>query len=371
MLEQLKKKSIIKALPAVIILLIAGAVMIGIEIPSFKSLIKGHLKFESLEPEEINDEIIVDASIDVNFGGFMEEYEENTKTHFRRTTDIYYIIWTGDENSEDYKYMGIKVPASYESVMERMADATADYEYSDPISFSGAVNKMSEQEYQYFTEYFEESGWSREEIEEYTLPYYISVGALIGGAASSVYVVMGIGAVLVIIGLIMLILALTGGSLKSYKKEIENAGLSLADAEYEYQAARLFYKRTDLRISSRCIFYMTGSKPHMIANDKVIWAYQQNTTHRTNGIKTGTSYEILVYCLDSKKTAHVYIPNENVGGEVLGYMNQIMPKAVVGYSDELVSLFRKDYQGFLQLRYYRTGQAESLETTQDKGEDIL
>ena len=364
MLEKLKKKSIKKSISGIIILLIIGIVLIGIEFSAVISMIKGHVKFETLEPEEIRADLIVDASIDVNFGGFMEEYEENTKTHIRRTTDVYYIIWTGDEESTDYKYMGIKVPASYESRMEKMADATANYEYSDPISFSGAINKMSSQEYQYFKEYFEESGWTEEEIEDYTLPYYISVGALTGGAASSVYVILGIGVVLIIIGLFMLIHALTGGKLKSFKKEIEASGLSLTDVEYEYEGAKMFYKRTDLRISNRCIFYMVGNKPQMLLNDKVIWAYQQNTTHRTNGIKTGTSYEILVYCLDSKKTSHVYIPNENVGREVLGYMNQIMPKAVIGYSDELVSLFRKDYQGFLQLRYYRTEQPEPAESTE-------
>lgn len=361
MLQELKKKSIVKALPAVIILLIAGIALIIAEFSNFRSLMKGHVQFELLEPDEINGDLIVDASIDVNFGGFMEEYEENTKTHIRRTTDMYYIIWTGNEDSIDYRYMGIKVPVSYKAQMEMMADATAEYEYSDPISFSGAVNKMSSQEYQYFKEYFEEMGWTKEEIDDYTLPYYINVGALTGGAATTVYVVLGIGVVLILIGIFMLVNALTGGKLKTFEKEIEASGLSLADVEYEYESAKVFYKRTDLRIGSRCFFYIVGNQPHMIANDKVVWAYQQNTTHRTNGIKTGTSYEILVYCLDSKKTAHVYIPNENVGGEVLKYMNQIMPKAVVGYSDELVSLFRKDYQGFLQLRYYRTEQPEYTE----------
>lgn len=360
MLEKLKKKSIMKTLPGVIILFIAGIVLLGMEVSNFKSLMKGHVKFESLEPDEINADLIVDASIDVNFGGFMEEYEENTKTHLRRTTDVYYIIWTGDEDSEDYKYMGIKVPASYESRMDKMAEATANYEYSDAIAFSGAVNKMTSQEYQYFKKYFEESGWTEEEIEDYTLPYCISVGALTGGAATSVYVILGIGLVLIILGLVMLIHALTGGKLKSFKKEIEASGLSEADIEYEYESAKVFHKRTDLRIGSRCIFYVSD-KPHMIVNDRIVWAYQQTTTHRTNGIKTGTSYAILVHCLESKKTAHVFVPNAKAGEEVLEHMNRTMPKAVIGYSDELADLFRKDYQGFLQLRYYRTEQPESAE----------
>lgn len=366
MLEKLKKKSIVKALPAVIILFIAGIVLIGLEVSNLKSLMKGHVKFETLAPDEINGDLIVDASIDVNFGSFMEEYEENTKTHATRTTSLYYIIWTGDEDSEDFKYMGIKVPASDERKMEEMADATYNYEYSDPIEYSGAVNKMSSQEYEYFKEYFLESDWSEEEFEEYTLPYYISVGALTGGAATTVYGVVGIGVILIVIGLIMLIHALTGGKLKSFKKEIEDSGFSVSDVEFDYESAKLFNKGNDLRIGRRFIFYMSGNKPHILLNDQVIWAYQQNTTHRTNGIKTGTTHEILVYLLNNKKVAHIYVPKEDVGTEVLQYINQLMPRAVVGYSDELVRLYQKDYQGFLQLRYNAPEQqyAESRETAE-------
>lgn len=369
MLEKLKKKSIIKNIPVVLILIIIGVALIWAEFSNFKSLLRGHVKFETLEPEEINGDLIVDASIDVNFGAFMEEYSENTKTHLTRTTDLYYIIWTGDEDSEDYKYMAIKVPVLYESKMEQMADATYNYEYSDPIEFSGAINKMSDEEYKYFKEYFTDSGWSEEDIEEYTLPYYISVGALTGGAASTVYVVLALGIILVIAGAVILIYALTGGSLKSFKKQIEAAGFSEMDAEYEYEGAKLFNKGNDFRIGKRLTFFLSGNKPQLLVNDQIIWAYQQNTTHRTNGIKTGTSYQILVYLLNGKKAAHINIPNADAGGEVLQYMNETMPKAVIGYSDELVKLYRKNYQEFLNLRYYREEQPAEEQSEEEQPQD--
>lgn len=356
MLEKLKKKSTKKMVPLVIILVVIGLVLVGIEFSNFKSLLKGHVTFETLEPDEINGDLIVDASIDVNFGAFMEEYEENTKTHATRTTDLYYIIWTGNEDSEDYKYMGIKVPAKDEREMEAMAEATYNYEYSDPISYSGAINKMTSEEYEYFKDYFLESGWTEEEIEEYTLPYYISVGALTGGAASSVYVILALGVILIIAAVIALLYALTGGSLKGFKKQIEETGLGETDTEYEYEGAKLFYKKNDFRIGKRLTFYMTGSKPQLIMNDQIMWAYQQNTTHRTNGIKTGTTYQILIYSVNSKKIDRVDVPNENIGKEVLQYINETMPRAIVGYSDELMNLYRKNYQEFLKLRYYREQQ---------------
>lgn len=363
MLEKLKKKSIRKKLPAVILLIIAGIVLIGLELSNFKSLLKGSVKFESLEPDEINGDLIVNASICINFGAFMEMYEENTSTHITRTTDLYYVICTGDENSEDSKYMAIKVPASDEIAMEQMAEATYNGVYSDPISYSGAINRMTGKEYEYFKEYFTDGGWTEEDVEQYTLPYCIEAGALTEGAtASTVYVVLAAGIILILAGIITLIYALAGGSLGTFKKQIAATGLTEMEVETEYEGAKLFHKGNDLRIGRRLTFFMLGSKPQLIVNDRIVWAYQQTTTHRTNGIKTGTSYTILIYQLNSKKASNVYVPNASVAGEVLQYMNETMPKAVIGYTDDLSRMYRKNNQEFLRLRYYGTEQPAAQES---------
>lgn len=352
MLAELKKKSIMRAIPLVLLFVIAGGVLFAAEFSNIRSLLRGHVKFETLLPDEINGDLIVEASINANFGAYMEEYSKNTKTNVTRTTDIYYVIWTGDDDSEDYKYMGIKVPASYGGQMDRMAEATYNYEMSDTIHFTGAVNKMSSEEYQYFREYFQESDWTDEEIDEYTLPYYISVGALTGGAATSAYVIFGIGIALIVFGVIILLYALSGGDVKAFQKEAATLGMSEMELEAEYAGARVMIPKDNLRIGRRLIFYMTGRRTRVIVNDKIVWAYQQSTTHRTNGIKTGTTYEILVYLLNEKKARRINVPGEEKAGEVLQYMYENIPTAVVGYTDELLSLFNKDYQGFLNLRYH-------------------
>ncbi len=352
MLAELKKKSIMRAIPLVLLFVIAGGVLFAAEFSNIRSLLRGHVKFETLLPDEINGDLIVEASINANFGAYMEEYSKNTKTNVTRTTDIYYVIWTGDDDSEDYRYMGIKVPASYGGQMDRMAEATYNYEMSDTIHFTGAVNKMSSEEYQYFREYFQESDWTDEEIDEYTLPYYISVGALTGGAATSAYVIFGIGIALIVFGVIILLYALSGGDVKAFQKEAATLGMSEMELEAEYAGARVMIQKDNLRIGRRLIFYMTGRRTRVIVNDKIVWAYQQSTTHRTNGIKTGTTYEILVYLLNEKKARRINVPGEEKAGEVLQYMYENIPTAVVGYTDELLSLFNKDYQGFLNLRYH-------------------
>lgn len=349
MLEELKKKSIKKTLPLAIILFLCGVGLIAMEASNFVSVLRGHVAFETLKPDEINGSLIVDASINANFGAYMEKYEKNTKTNYTRTTDLYYVIWTGDDNAVDFKYMGIKVPVSYRNKMEAMADATFNYEYSKPINFSGAINKMSSKEYEYFKEYFLESGFTEEEFEEYTLPYYISVGALIGGAATTVYVIAGFGVLLVLIAVLYFVYALRGGNLKKMKQEILDSGYSEDNVAADYAGAVVFQKDS-LRIGRLFTYFTIGNKPHAILNSKVVWAYQKTTTHRTNGIKTGTTYEVIYYLYD-KKTFNVSVPGEQAAAEILQHMSQTMPWVVLGYNDDLNKMYRKDYQNFLELRY--------------------
>ncbi len=64
----------------------------------------------------------------------------------------------------------------------------------------------------------------------------------------------------------------------------------------------------------------------------------------------------------SEKASNVYVPNANVAGEVLQYMNETMPKAVIGYTDDLSRMYRKNNQEFLRLRYYRTEQPAAQES---------
>ena len=350
MLEKLRKKSIIKSLPLAIILLICGIGMVGIEFSAMKALIRGNVQFESLAPEEIGNDLVVDVTLRDNFGCYMEEYEENTKTHRRRTTDLYYVIWTGDEDDEDFRYMGIKVPASDESAMERMAEATYNYEISDPINYTGAIIKMSSEEHKYFKEYFLESGFTEEEFEANTLPYFINVGALTGGAAGTAVGIAVIGGVLILIAVIMVIVAVSGGGLKKLKKELTAAGLGEANLDLEYEGATLVNKTNDFRIGKKLSFYVQGSRAHILVNSKIIWAYQRTTTHRTNGIKTGTSYEIVFYDINKKRTS-IAVSSESNVQDALQHINNMMPWVVVGYQDEIFRLYQKEFQEFLKLRY--------------------
>lgn len=277
--------------------------------------------------------MIVEASINTNFSWFAEEYEEDTNTHRTTSEYFYYVIWTGDDEATDWRYMGIKVPASDADVMDAMAEACYNEEYFDTtMEYAG------------------------------TLPYYIDEGALVGGAAVFPYLLTGIGAALVWGAIVFFILLLCGSGLKAIKKELADAGITESEAELEYGDAKVFAKNNDVRIGRRLLFYMSGSKAHIIPKDKIVWAYMKTTTHRTNGIKTGTTYEVAVYTY-GKKSVLISVNKEKVALEILQYIGDTMPWVVVGYSDDLNRLFCGNYSEFLELRYNSASTDTAYQTT--------
>ncbi|MDE7287235.1 MAG: hypothetical protein K2N55_10400, partial [Lachnospiraceae bacterium] len=158
-----------------------------------------------------------------------------------------------------------------------------------------------------------------------------------------------------------IISAVKGGRLKTFKKELANAGFGEAEADLEYQGAQIIMKADDFRIGRRLTFFIIGSKPHVLLNDEIVWAYQKTITHRTNGIKTGTTYNVVLHTIDKKKyeSQHVFVKKQSeiaVAGEeraleALAYIGQTMPWVLLGYDNDLSKLYNKDCQSFLNIQY--------------------
>lgn len=349
MLNELKKQSFKNSLFGTILMAAIGIVLLVISTKSVIMVLHGHYDFESLEPHEIDDTKIVDASVTTNFGSFIEEYEKNTKTGATHTTNLYYVIWTGDDESTDFRYIGVKMPKSYQQVMDAMADATYNYEFSEPVEVSGALRKMDDEELRYFKEYFLESGWTEEEFEEGTLPYFIDYGSLVGASGVFFVVVECIGILLIILAVIRIIYALSGGYLKKFQRELDTLGCSVERADMEFHTAPLIVD--SLRIGRIFTFYFSGNRPHIILNDKIVWAHQFTTTHRTNGIKTGTTYEVVMYTIE-KKALHASVSSQSSAHMVLDHMANTMPWVVLGYTKDIDKLYKHDFENFLRGRYY-------------------
>ena len=79
MFEELKKRSIKKRMfPAILLLIIGGAALVFL-FPRVMGAMKGNIAFETLAPDEIRANLLVDVTLDANFGCYIEEYEEKLK----------------------------------------------------------------------------------------------------------------------------------------------------------------------------------------------------------------------------------------------------------------------------------------------------
>lgn len=204
MLEKLKDRRTLKKLSIIIILLVMVLALLFAYFSYLKEMKREPVKFESLAPDEIKKNLLVDVTLYDNFGCYMEEYQYMQGAAIPLPASLYYVIWTGDDKAEDYRYMGIRVSASKQEAMDEMAEAFYNGDrYSDPIRYSGVIKKMSPEEYnEYFTQYFEEGGLSADEMDDWLLPYYIDTDAHAESKAASGWLWVGITAAFILVAVI-------------------------------------------------------------------------------------------------------------------------------------------------------------------------
>ena len=350
MFEELKKKILKSSILGSVLLILVGLGLAGWNaIDAFYS-VTGYPDFTQLTPDQITEGKLVEFNATESFGCYLEEYERNTKTNAIRTTHYYYIIWSGDENSTDWRYMSAKVPTSYQHELDEMTENTFNEVASQPISLCGKIRKLDSEEYSYFQDYFRQADFTDEEIAEGTLPYYIDCKNKV--ALSGMYIVLfSVGALLLLWGIVRIVKAAGGGSLKKLRKDMEKAGYSESMADSDYRSATSFDKKGTLKIGRLMTYYITGSDARAIPNNKIMWAYQNTVTHRTNGVKTGTTYNVMIFDEITPKGHTFAVANESIAQDMLNLINTTLPWVVVGYSDDLKKMYNKNRSQFLQLRY--------------------
>ena len=350
MFEELKKVSFKKCITLAVFFLLIGIVLVVLQAQNVYYTIFGYADFTELQPDEIRSQL-VQVDLTANFGCYLEEYERNTKTNRKTTTNLYYVIWTGDEYDTDYRYMSIKVPASYEKRMEQMAENTANQMYSTPIHFIGKIKKLDNEEYGYFKDYFKDAEWTDQEIADSTLPYYIEFYHDAFSMGTVFCLVFFGGIALIAAGIYRIVKGKTGGFLKKLREDVRISGYADSYVESDYAAAQKITKNDDIKMGRLMTYYHCGATYRAIPHNKVMWAYQITTTHRTNGIKTGTSYSVMYYIDGYKNSTTLGVPNEATAPEILRRMNETCPWIVIGFTDDLKKLFNKNRSEFLQLRY--------------------
>lgn len=121
--------------------------------------------------------------------------------------------------------------------------------------------------------------------------------------------------------------------------------------ESDYRNAISIDEKNLVKIGRLMTYYLAGSDVRALPNNKMMWAYLNTITHRRNGIKTGTTYNVIIEVEGAKRNHTVSVPNETTADNMLQKIGAMFPWAVLGYSDELKDLFNKNRDQFLALCY--------------------
>ncbi len=341
MFEKLKKDSLKSSLWATVLFFAIGLALVIYFGLGAWYIVTGYVPFVELTPDEIKNQWVA-VELTENYGSFAETTEKRENGP-ETTINVYYVIATGDYYDTDYRFMAIDVPVSYEKEMNKMA------EQGGSIVFSGRIRKMDDDIYRYFKEYCTDAGMTEEEFEETTLPYVLKAYDSETAENAGTMIAFSIGVLFLILALWRLVKALSGGYLKALKADLASINVSELSAESDWNSAMEVTK--GMRIGRLFTYYMDGTNPRALPNSKMHWAYQLTTTHRTNGIKTGTSYSLMIWAEGYKKNISILVPNEASAQDILNRIGSMFPWVVTGYSDELSTMYHKNRAQFLQLRY--------------------
>lgn len=354
MLETLKKNSFKKSIPLSLILIACGLVLAVWNFSSAYYALTGYVRFEDLKPEELSNQL-VEANVNIVWDCYLEEGTKNTSTNRTTINYYWYIIATGDEYAMEYSYLGIKVPKNLGDQMDEIMNYYYDNNlpYPDSLRITGKVKKLSGKNFDYFHDFFTDDDFlTEEEFQDYTIPYYIDVNLNLDKTKYFYIVLFLAGAALVVWGIIRIIRGAQGSFLQRFIADYQGAGLTDSAVESDINSAVSFTKRDTIKIGRLCTYYdLYGAIPRAIPNSKILWAYQNTTTHRTNGIKTGVTYSVMIYVDGRKDAFNIGVPDETTAQNMLTRINDTLPWVVVGYSDDLKKTFSKDRAQFLELRY--------------------
>lgn len=360
MLEELKKKGFKKSLPLSIILIIIGLVLAIYNASSAFCALAGYAKFEDLKPKQVGGKL-VEADLNIVYASYLKQGTQNSSTKRTTINYVWYIIATGDiydytNYTSDCRYMALKVPKKLSSKVDDILEYYNSYGVptTDSLKVTGKVKRfLPGKYYDYFHDLFvDDLGWTEQDFKDNTIPYYIDVNLSMDTVRYG-YVFLFVGGVALILwGIIRIVNGARGSFLKRFIGDYQTAGYTDSAIESDIASATCYTKHNDIRIGRLCIYYgMNSAIPRAIPNNKMMWAYQNTTTHRTNGVKTGTTYSVMIYVDGFKNSFNIGVPDEATAQDILKKMNEILPWVVVGYSDDLRKMFNKDRAQFLQLRY--------------------
>ncbi|WFR56151.1 hypothetical protein QA584_21410 [Anaerocolumna sp. AGMB13025] len=327
-------------------------------------LFKGPADLDSLSADELNN-TYTKGEIKALYDSFGEYYSKNDDG----SDDVqsrYYVVPFGD------KYYALKVSKRDFGIADKINNETYEYLLGDretlttTMAVQGTFTEMDADASDYYYEWFESAGlmegYTPEDFKEVALPYVLTVDQIGQLDETTLYVILGLIGLVLISVLFLLIKGLSGGYLSSIKKYVKaNEGtLSLERLDHDFANA---VQVEHVRIGESFLYFFTGFYAKILNHNDIIWAYLEEITHKTNGIKTGVTKSLIIYTRKKRKFT-ISMKSAAYVNDVLKVLAQNQPHIVIGYSDDLKKCFNKDFETFVKIPYMHEAAASSEDNTE-------
>lgn len=284
---------------------------------------------------------------------YMEEYSVNSKTGRRNSTNSYgYIVYNYDDNT----CFGAWLPSSKDKEMEKRMDAAATLFYEGKktdgsVTVKGTMRKLSGDS----LKYYQESLQSLEEyipgVTEAAVLYYIdfmSVNYIPFYAIVMLYAICFAGLVIILVTLFGLVADRTNKHLKKFLKA--HPGVTEDQVDSDMVSAVYINAKNPIWAGRRFTVWKVGATFKLLDNRKLIWAYYYRVTGKRAVSQTR------IYDTGRKMTA--INASQDVSEKLLNAYLETQPQMIIGYKAEIEKEFKKNFEGFMNLKYNPAQQAE-------------
>lgn len=347
-MKTLKMKSLKSALFPIILFLGIGICLACAAAPSIMNMFRTPIPFDQVDLSGDIEGLYVEGTLYFSYDWYCEETEDGKAVarEYVIDADGYYYIGVRAEGKSDMADADALAAASI-AYMNGEDDGTlvtqAQYE------FKGVIKPMPSDSLRYYHEYV---GYDELDTisQDMFLPYYIEISSL-GNYSSGQTIGMIVGiAVFFFLAALSLIMALTGHHQKVVKKYIANS----SNPEMTRERVEHFIASTPevngLRYNRDFICGQQGSTTAFGEMSKLVWVYLHTVEHKRYFITISKTHSLMLAFADGSRQS-VSMKNETIAREHIQNLSALCPQTIFGYSDDLNKMFRKDFKGFLDLRY--------------------
>lgn len=339
MLNTIKKQINKTFATCFVIGLIAAVAFLALTKFGYFKILKGAEPLDGRALKSIEGEYVT-AEIKYPLEIYEEDYSKNTKTGETRTTHYGYVVY--DEDSQEF--FGVIVSKSRYDEIEKVLEEfyaleDEDDEMTSSFTVTGTVKKMDSQSLSFYNQTM---SYLFTDYEYASEAWYIDDETVNGDHYSSVYLLSILALIAVVIAIINLIFIFTGKYKSGVDKYLKkNPQTSLNELDSEFSMAVQAYKKG--WVGMQHIFVITGSRVEILDNKDLVWCYYY---HRSGRYSVSQ-----LRCFTVNKKMIALDMSKSDAMAMMECMESRLTHVLLGYDAEYEKMYKKDFQGFLNIRY--------------------